>query len=206
MTPSSLLTSCCLIVTLLFPALPASAQAPAKPRADKTASHDHDAQAPAPPGAAPAPAAPAATPAPPAGLPGWIARQAPEKLEALKAIWRAEGRVLYATKEMITAKRHELDALLSLPESDDKAVQAAVKDILAWEEKLLQAEIALRRKLEKEGLDTFGRFDHGKHRLMPGHGEGMMDKGMTGKGMMDKGKSGASGAPAAPAGGDHSGH
>jgi hypothetical protein len=104
-----------------------------------------------------------------------------------------DGRVIHASKEMVTAKRHELDALFSLPGTDDKAIAAQVKEIANWEEKLLQAEISLRRKLEKEGIPTWGHFDHGKHNMMIG-GEGGM-KGKGGMGMMsmmggDHGKSG----------------
>lgn len=146
-----------------------------------------------------APAAPAAaTPAAPMtyapGLPGWIKHLPADKQEIARKIWLTDGRVIHASKEMVTAKRHELDALLTLPASDDKAVAAQVKDIAAWEEKLLQAEISLRRKLEKEGIPTWGHFDHGKHNMMMGKG-GMM--GMMG----GKDKDGDASKSAA-----HSGH
>jgi len=158
------------------------------PQAAKT-----DSAAPAAPGAVPA-AAPM-TYAP--GLPGWIKHLPADKQEIARKIWLVDGRVIHASKEMVTAKRHELDALLTLPTSDDKAIAAQVKDIATWEEKLLQAEISLRRKLEKEGIPTWGNFDHGKHNMM-------MDKGGMGgmMGMMGgKDKDG----DASKAGG-HSGH
>lgn len=170
---------------------------------DKATSHsgggDHpqtaktDPATPAAPGAAPA-AAPM-TYAP--GLPGWIKHLPADKQEIARKIWLTDGRVIHASKEMVTAKRHELDALLTLPTSDDKAIAAQVKEIATWEEKLLQAEISLRRKLEKEGIPTWGNFDHGKHNMMMGKGGmgGMM--GMMG----GKDKDG----DASKAGG-HSGH
>jgi len=102
---------------------------------------------------------------------------------------------------MVTAKRHELDALLTLPATDDKAVAAQVKEIATWEEKLLQAEISFRRKLEKEGIPTWGHFDHGKHNMMMGGEGGMMGKG----GMMGMMGGGKDSDDASKAGG-HSGH
>lgn len=172
---------------------------------DKAASHsgggDHpqaaktDPATPAAKGAAPA-AAPM-TYAP--GLPGWIKNLPADKQEIARKIWLTDGRVIHASKEMVTAKRHELDALLTLPTSDDKAIAAQVKDIATWEEKLLQAEISLRRKLEKEGIPTWGHFDHGKHNMMMGKG-GMM--GMMG---MMGGKDKDADGDASKAGG-HSGH
>ena len=163
---------------------------------DKATSHsgtgDH-------PQAAKTEAAPAATPAAAPvtyapGLPGWIKHLPADKQEIARKIWLTDGRVIHASKEMVTAKRHELDALLTLPTSDDKAIAAQVKEIATWEEKLLQAEISFRRKLEKEGIPTWGNFDHGKHNMMMGKG-GMM--GMMG----GKDKDG----DASKAGG-HSGH
>ncbi|KAF0235378.1 MAG: hypothetical protein FD177_132 [Desulfovibrionaceae bacterium] len=166
---------------------------------DKAASHSGGGDHPQAAKTDPAPAAAAATTsavpttyAP--GLPGWIKNLPADKQEAARKIWLVDGRVIHASKEMVTAKRHELDALLTLPTSDDKAIAAQVKEIATWEEKLLQAEISLRRKLEKEGIPTWGNFDHGKHNMMMGKG-GMM--GMMG----GKDKDG----DASKAGG-HSGH
>lgn len=156
------------------------------PQAAKT-----DPATPATPGAAPA--APM-TYAP--GLPGWIKHLPADKQEIARKIWLTDGRVIHASKEMVTAKRHELDALLTLPTSDDKAIAAQVKEIATWEEKLLQAEISLRRKLEKEGIPTWGNFDHGKHNMMMGKG------GMGGMMGMMGGKDADGDAKA----GGHSGH
>lgn len=125
------------------------------------------------------------------GLPGWFKHLSADKQEAARKIWLVEGRVIHASKEMVTAKRHELDALLALPATDDKAVAAQVKEIASWEEKLLLAEISLRRKLEKEGIPTWGNFDHGKHNMMMGGGM----KGMMGMMGGDHGKSGDADKP-----------
>ncbi|WP_243359769.1 hypothetical protein [Fundidesulfovibrio terrae] len=109
-------------------------------------------------------------------------------------------------KELLAAKRHELNAVQALPGTDDKAVAALVKEIASTEEKLLTAEIGFRRKLEKEGIPTWGRFDHSMHSMMMGEDGGMggMMSG-EGKGMMgmmsmgkDHDKQGAS-ADAKPA-------
>lgn len=172
---------------------------------DKATGHsgggDHP-QAAAKTEAAPA-AATATTPAAPMtyapGLPGWIKHLPADKQEIARKIWLTDGRVIHASKEMVTAKRHELDALLTLPNTDDKAVAAQVKEIATWEEKLLQAEISLRRKLEKEGIPTWGHFDHGKHNMMMGKG------GMGGKGGMMGMMGGKDGDDASKSGG-HSGH
>lgn len=159
--------------------------------------------------AAPAPAKPAA-PAP--GLPGWIKHLPADKKDAATAIWLVDGRVITGYKEMVTAKRHELDALLTLPNTDDKAVQAVVKEIAANEEKLLNAEIAFRRNLEKAGIPAWGHVDHGKHRMMD-HGS-MMGGGKMGGGKMgmmgmmkggDKDKDASSGEDKKEDAG-HSGH
>jgi len=132
--------------------------------------------------ATPAPAAQAAAQAKPQtfapGLPGWMKHLPAEQQEAARKTWLTDGRAIVAQKEMLKAKRHELNALLAMPGADDKAVTALVKEIAGLDEKLLGAEIGLRRKLEKEGIPTWGRMD------------GMMDAG-GGKegcmsGMMDK--------------------
>ncbi|WP_243438671.1 periplasmic heavy metal sensor [Fundidesulfovibrio soli] len=136
------------------------------------------------PKAAPQAQAPAAasTPSKPQtyapGLPGWMKHLPADQQETARKIWLTEGRTVVAHKEMLKAKRHELNALLAMPNADDKAVAALVKEVASQEEKLLGAEVALRRKLEKEGIPTWGRMD------------GMMDN-MGGKegcmsGMMDK--------------------
>ncbi|MFP5240510.1 MAG: periplasmic heavy metal sensor [Acidobacteriota bacterium] len=141
--------------------------------------------APQAPAAAAAPAAPQ-TFAP--GLPGWMKHLPAAQQETARKIWLTEGRTVLAHKEMLKAKRHELNAMMAMPNADDKAVAALVKEIASQEEKLLGAEVALRRKLEKEGIPTWGRMDG----MMDGMGgkegcmSGMMDKmgGMGGK--MDK--------------------
>jgi len=140
---------------------------------------DHAAQS-----AAPAGPAKAAVFAP--GAPHWIHSLPADKQDAARSIWLAEGRLIAGHKEMLQAKRHELKALLALPGTDDKAVAAVVKEIAATEEKLLNARIALRRKLEKEGIPTWALpgLDGGKAEMcaMMGEGDG---KGKMGKmGMM----------------------
>lgn len=170
---------------------------------DKAASHsggDHSQAAKTEAAPAATPAAAPVTYAP--GLPGWIKHLPADKQEIVRKIWLTDGRVIHASKEMVTAKRHELDALLTLPNTDDKAVAAQVKEIATWEEKLLQAEISFRRKLEKEGIPTWGNFDHGKHNMMMGKGgKGEMGGMMGMMGGKDKDKDG----DASKAGG-HSGH
>lgn len=144
------------------------------------------------------------------GMPGWLKHLPADKVEAAKAIWLSDGRTVHAQKQMLKAKRFELEALLTLPNTDDKAVQALVKEIASYEEKLLTAEITLRRNLEKAGIPAWGHSEHGMGSMM---GEGMKCKMMGGHdGGEGHGKgSGAAGAPAAPAGAEkpksgHSGH
>ncbi|GFK94775.1 hypothetical protein NNJEOMEG_02623 [Fundidesulfovibrio magnetotacticus] len=132
-------------------------------------------------------AAPASAPAKPAvfapGAPHWIHSLPADKQDAARSIWLADGRLIAGHKEMLKAKRHELKALLALPGTDDKAVAAVVKEISATEEKLLNAQISLRRKLEKEGIPTWALpgFD-GKddNCAMMGDGDGKGKMGMMG--------------------------
>ncbi|WP_243312074.1 periplasmic heavy metal sensor [Fundidesulfovibrio agrisoli] len=124
------------------------------------------------------------------GMPGWMMHLPAEQQETARKIWLTEGRTVLALKEMLKAKRHELNAMMAMPNADDKAVAALVKEVASQEEKLLGAEVALRRKLEKEGIPTWGRMDG----MMDGMGgkegcmSGMMDKmgGMMMGGKMDK--------------------
>lgn len=118
------------------------------------------------------------------GLPGWIKKLPADKQEVARKIWLADGRAIVGYKEMLVAKRHELNALLALPNVDDKAIQAVVKEVAATEEKLLNADIAFRRKLEKEGIPTWGRMDHSMHKMMDHEGGMMGGKGMMGEGGM----------------------
>lgn len=118
------------------------------------------------------------------GLPGWIKQLPADKQETARKIWLADGRAIVGYKEMLVAKRHELNALQALPGADDKALQALVKEISSYEEKLLTAEIGFRRKLEKEGIPTWGRFEHGMHQMMMDQEGGMMGKMGGGMGMM----------------------
>ena len=93
------------------------------------------------------------------GLPGWINRLPADKQETARKIWLTDGRTILSLKEMIEAKRHELNAIQDMPNPDENAVAALAKEIGATEEKLLMAEFAFNRKLEKEGIPTWGRAD-----------------------------------------------
>jgi hypothetical protein len=152
----------------------------------KGGQHGQQAAAPAQPAPA-AKAQPAAQPghgehtyAP--ALPGWIKKLPHDKQEVAIKIWLSDGRAMVGYKELLVAKRHELNALLALPNVDDKAIQAVVREISSTEEKLLNADIAFRRKLEKEGIPTWGRMEHSMHKMMMGDEGGMM--GGKGMGMM----------------------
>lgn len=119
------------------------------------------------------------------GLPGWIKHLPFDKQEVARKIWLTDGRAIVGYKELLAAKRHELNAVQALPGTDDKAITALVKEIASTDEKLLTAEIGLRRKLEKEGIPTWGRFDHSMHSMMMGEDGGMGGMmGGEGKGMM----------------------
>lgn len=171
-----------------------AAQDKAAPKAD--AQPQAKAETPAP--------APAYAPA----MPGWMKHLPADKVEAAKAIWLTDGRTVQAHKQMLKGKRHELEALLTLPGSDDKAVQALVKEIASYEEKLLTAEVALRRNLEKAGIPSWGHSGQGMGSMM---GEGKQCMMMSGHDGAGHGKGAA--APAAPQAAEggkpapaHSGH
>jgi hypothetical protein len=124
------------------------------------------------------------------GLPGWIKHLPADKQEVARKIWLADGKVVVGTKELLAAKRHELNAVQALPGTDDKTIAALVKEIASLDEKLMNAEIGLRRKLEKEGIPTWGRMDNsmgmggeGCKMMGGGDGEGKMGMmmGMGGK-------------------------
>lgn len=110
-------------------------------------------------------------------LPGWIMHLPADKQEIVKKIWLTDGRSMYAYKQWLIAKRHELSSLVAMPGADEKAVSAVIKEIANTEEKLLTAKVAFARKLEKEGIPAWGHLDMMDHGMM---GEGGMMGGMGG--------------------------
>lgn len=140
------------------------------------------------------------------GLPGWMKHLPTDQQETARKLWLTDGRTILATKELLVAKRHELNAQMAMPGVDEKTVNALVKEVAALNEKLITAEISLRRKLEKEGIATWGRMDDGGMmgndgcKMMDGMKDGMMGgmmKGMSHDGAAHDGKAATPATPAA---------
>ena len=113
------------------------------------------------------------------GLPGWMHHLPPDLLEKAKTIWLADGRGIIALEEMLAAKGHELKSVMTQANPDEKVTQALAKEISGLVEKLINAKIALHRKLEKEGIPTWGHHMGGMHGMIEHRGMmGMEQEGM----------------------------
>lgn len=108
------------------------------------------------------------------GLPGWMYHLPPDQLDKAQKIWLTDGRGIVATKEMLASKAHELRSVMAQANPDEKATQALAKDIAGLVEKLINAKIAMDRKLEKEGIPTWSHHMGGMHEMMEHDGMGMM--------------------------------
>lgn len=77
-----------------------------------------------------------------------------EQQATMQRIYREHGQELNSLRQQLWAKQAELNAYLAAPSPDDAKVKALTKEIVGLEEKTLNAEVALRGKLTKEGLPS----------------------------------------------------
>ena len=98
----------------------------------------------------------------------------PEKQAAAQKIYAEHGAATAQLRQQLFAKQSELNAQLYGGAADDKKVQALTKEIGDLNAKLLEAQVAMKRQLAKEGIPAMGMG------MGMAGGCGMMSGGMMG--------------------------